>query len=438
MGSRDNHADAKAGSSLERLIKTLRRPAIVSAIAVMNLRVLTLGSRFFLSLLLARMLPAAELGLYGLLTAGLAFALFVVGLEYYSYTLRQLVAADPPQRVFIISNQIVLAVVMVTVTAVTGLGLIWFGMVPAHLAPWFILILITEHFSLEGTRILIILSRAVRAYLGLFLRGGLWVVIVFLIMLAEPSTRNLETVLFWWALGGISCVILTGLSLTHLPWRVIRQYRPDWRAIWAGLRVARPFMLTALSALTLSYFDRFIIEAYLGREVLGVYTFYSTVAIGILSLGASISHQFLPKVIAGYAKGAVEFRRVLRVYALSLSGVGVAVVVACAIAVWPALMLLHLDTFSLGLPAFYIMLVGVLIRILADVPSYALYAAHADKVLLGCNLAAAAVSILVNVLLISRLGLVGAALANVAASLTLLLTLGYFAWSRHQAVPKTE
>ena len=233
----------------------------------------------------------------------------------------------------------------------------------------------------------------------------------------------------------ISCVLLTALSLKHLPWHVIRSYRPNWHSIWSGLRVARPFMLTALSALTLSYFDRFIIEVYLGREVLGVYTFYSTVAIGILSLGASISHQFLPKVIAGYAAGATEFRRVLRTYAFSLGAVGSGVVLVCALAIWPALMLLKLQAFSLGLPAFYIMLVGTLIRILADVPSYALYAAHADNVLLGCNLAAAAVSILVNVILISPLGLVGAACANVMASLVLLLALGYFAWGRRRAAP---
>jgi O-antigen/teichoic acid export membrane protein len=423
---------------LTRVTALLCRPAIVSAVAVMNLRLLTLGSRFFLSLLLARMLPASELGRYGLLTAVLAFALLVVGLEFYSYTLRQMVAAAPSQKVCIICDQIVLAAVMVSLTAVVGVAAVWLHLFPSGLFPWLLLILISEHFTLEGTRILIILSRPVRAYLGLFLRGGLWVFIVLAIMLAEPATRRLETVLAWWALGGLSCVLLAAVSLRHLPWHAVRGYRPNWHSIWNGLRVARPFMLTALSVWTLSYFDRFIIEAYLGPEVLGVYTFYSTVTIGILSLGTSISHQFLPKVIAAYTDGAMDFRRVLRSFALTLGAVAGAAVLICALAIWPALAVLKLQAFSTGLAAFYIMLVGALMRIFADVPSYALYAAHADKVLLGCNLGAAAVSVLLNVILIVPLGLIGAASASVVASLGLLLALGYFAWGCRPALPEPE
>ncbi len=407
----------------------LQRPAILSGVAVINLRVLTLASRFFLSLLMARLLPASELGGYGLLTAVLAFALFIVGLEFYSYTLRRLAIVSDAQKVSIIADQIVLAAVMLSLAAVFGLLVAWLGLFPADLVPWLLIILITEHFSVEGTRILIILSRPVRAYIGLFLRGGLWVFIVFFIMLAEPSARRLETVLMWWAIGGVLCTVLTAASLTHLPWHTVRRYRPDWHSIWGGLRVARPFMITAFSALTLSYFDRFMIEAYLGRELLGVYTFYSLLVIGILSFGTSISHQFLPKVIASYEEGAAEFRGVVRVYALALGAVGGGVVLICALAIWPALILLELNEFSSGLPAFYIMLAAALIRIMADVPSYALYAAHKDKVLLWCNLAAAAIAIVMNVLLVSRLGLVGAACASLVASFVLLLALGYFAWN---------
>jgi len=417
----------------------LRRPAVLSGVAVMNLRVLTLGSRFFLSLILARLLPAAELGSYGLLTAVLAFALFIVGLEFYSYTLRRLATVGARRKVFIIADQLVLAGVMLSLAAVMAVLAASLGLLPWDVVPWLLIILVTEHISVEGTRILIILSRPVRAYLGLFLRGGLWVAVVFFIMVTDPSARRLETVLVWWALGGVACAVLTAWSLQHLPWRVLRIYRPDWNAIWGGLRVARPFMITAFSALTLSYFDRFLIEAYLGRETLGVYTFYSMLVIGILSFGTSISHQFLPKVIASYKTDAVAFRRVIRVYALSLGAVGGGVVLIAAVAIWPALVLLELRQFSSGLPAFYIMLMAALIRIMADIPSYALYAAHRDKVLLWCNLAAAAVAVIVNTLLVKPFGLVGAACASLLASSVLLLALGYFAWSaRRPDTPATR
>ena len=67
---------------LARLIEFTRRPPILAAVAVLGLRVLTLASRFVLSLLLARMLSAEEVGHYGLLTAVLSFLLLSVGLEF--------------------------------------------------------------------------------------------------------------------------------------------------------------------------------------------------------------------------------------------------------------------------------------------------------------------------------------------------------------------
>ncbi len=76
--------------------------------AALILRALTLSSRFLLSLLLARMLSPAEVGEYGLLTAALAFALLAIGLEFYSYTLREMVPATPVQRTRIIADQITL------------------------------------------------------------------------------------------------------------------------------------------------------------------------------------------------------------------------------------------------------------------------------------------------------------------------------------------
>src|SRR5262249_11352782 len=139
-----------------RLLGFLKRPAVAGTGAAFILRGLTLASRFLLSLLLARMLTPAEMGDYGLLTAVLAFALLAIGLEFYSYTLREMVPAMPAGRTQIIANQMVLGLVALLAIGVFVLTAIIAGLFPPGLAPWFLLILITEHISLEATRILII------------------------------------------------------------------------------------------------------------------------------------------------------------------------------------------------------------------------------------------------------------------------------------------
>jgi O-antigen/teichoic acid export membrane protein len=92
----------------------------------------------------------------------------------------------------------------------------------------------------------------------------------------------------------------------------------------------------------------------------------------------------------------------------------------------PMLDMLGLAAYASGIWVFYAMLPGAFLRILADVPSYALYAARSDSYLLFCNLGAALVSTLLNVLLIPVFGLYGAALTGGIASAALLFSLALF------------
>jgi O-antigen/teichoic acid export membrane protein len=406
-----------------RLLGILIRPAVAGAVSVLLLRGLTLASRFLLSLLLARMLSPAEMGQYGLLTAALAFALLGIGLEFYTFTLREMVAATPVGQARIIANQIALGAVALLILGVLVLIIVSTGLFPLRLAPWFFLILITEHVSLEATRVLIISSRPVRAYVGIFLRGGIWVYALAALMHAEPSSRTLEAVLIWWIGGGIASIVLSAISLADLPWRELKGYRPDWKMIFVGLRTARPFMLTAVGASIISYVDRFIIDGVLGKDALGIYTFYSTILIGLLSLGGSISHQFLPKIISGYSTGQNAYRIALRSFFLSLFIVATGSTIISGLAMAPTLNFLGLPAYESNVRLFYALLPGVFLRILADVPSYALYAARSDRYLMYCNLGAALLSMLLNVMLIPIFALYGAALTGGISSAFLLASL---------------
>ncbi|GGI29182.1 lipopolysaccharide biosynthesis protein [Bradyrhizobium guangdongense] len=410
-----------------RLVDLLKRPAVAALVATLFLRVLTLASRFLLSLLLARMLSPSDMGEYGLLTAALAFALLAVGLEFYSYTYREMVPASPERRTRIIADQAALGGMALFAVGLVVAGVVAAGAFPGRLAPWFLIILVTEHVSLEATRILIITSRPIRAYVGVFLRGGVWVYVIAAIMFAAPSTRTLEAVLVSWALGGMAAIGFSAIALSDLPWRGLHGYRPDWQRIRDGLQTARPFMLTAGSALVISYVDRFVIDQFVGRDALGIYTFYSTILIGLWSLGASLSHQFLPKVIDGYAKGGLAYRAALRPFFWTMLALALGTTLLCGLAIGPMLAMLGLSAYASGISVFYAMLPGIFLRMMSDVPSYAIYAARSDRSLLLCNLGSALISTVLNITLVPRLGILGAALASGFASAALLASLAVLA-----------
>ena len=58
----------------------------------MVLRSLSLGSRFILLFVLARLLKPSDVGIYGLMTATIAFSVLVLGGDYYTYSQRELMA----------------------------------------------------------------------------------------------------------------------------------------------------------------------------------------------------------------------------------------------------------------------------------------------------------------------------------------------------------
>ena len=58
------------------------------------LRGMTLVSKFSLIFVLAKYLDAAELGLYGLVVATVTYSLYLVGLDFYSYSNREIIKSS--------------------------------------------------------------------------------------------------------------------------------------------------------------------------------------------------------------------------------------------------------------------------------------------------------------------------------------------------------
>ena len=195
-------------------------------------------------------------------------------------------------------------------------------------------------------------------------------------------------------------------------------------------------MLTAAGALVISYVDRFVIDIFVGRDALGLYTFYSTILIGLSVAGwigiASVSAQGH----RGIFGGRDAYRAALRSFLWSMLAVASGTVIICGVAMAPMLSVLGLSTYASAIGVFYAMLPGFFLRMLADVPSYALYAAHSDKYLMLCNLGSAVVSTLLNVLLVPVYGIYGAAMAGGVASAVLFLSLGILAIHRMRETRK--
>src|SRR5690554_889302 len=70
----------------------------------------TLVSKFLLILVLARFLTPAELGLYGLIIATIAYGIYPLGFEFYTYSTREIIGLEESQRGVLLKSQLALHV----------------------------------------------------------------------------------------------------------------------------------------------------------------------------------------------------------------------------------------------------------------------------------------------------------------------------------------
>ena len=88
----------------------------------------------------------------------------------------------------------------------------------------FYLILIFDHISLELYRLLVVFSKPIQANINLFLRTGIWILVLISAWHYELNDlKNLKSVFYFWMIGSIISVIYSIASLSTLsikiPWK---------------------------------------------------------------------------------------------------------------------------------------------------------------------------------------------------------------------------
>ena len=391
-------------------------------------------SKLLLALVMARALDPSDLGTYGLVVAVLSIGVVMVGLELYTQANRDMVPLGPSQRARMIRDQFafylvtyLLAGVGIAVAVVLDLLAFTTGVIV-------LLLLVLDHLAQELFRVLVYLSRTDWANIVFFFRAGAWAFVVAAAFALVPDMQSLGTVFGLWAAGAAIAVALALYGLRDLPWREALRSSTSRSWMRRSLIAALPFMISAAAALVAVYGDRLFIDAFAGREAVGIYTLFSGFALAVPSLvTAMVSHQFLPRVVRAMDQGWPAAIGVLRQFALAnlaVTGMGI----ACAlILVHPALWIIGREEYSVNVTLFFWLVPAMSLRALSDVPAAALYGVRADRMLLGTNLLSVFTALICNALLVPIHGATGAAYATLAASLVLLASqalFGYLALKR--------
>lgn len=380
------------------------------------LRLLAMGSRFALIFMLAKLLEPAEVGLFGLFLATVAFSMLVIGGDYYTYSQRELMSMPRERWSFVLQHQLLALGILYLFLIPPQLLLFTFNLLPSNLIFWFLILLIAEHLSQEINRLLIVMQRPLLASWVLFIRIGAWVWGLLPVLWFMPATRELETILIAWLLGA-SLAIFIGM------WAILREASPwhfwpwDWAWLRRGFGVGLLFLTATMCFKALTTFDRYVVKALDGLDQLGVYVFYMGMAMAIMSfLDAAVLSFLYPRMISAYRQGDhVTYLRVRKemTWSTLTITVGLAtliIVVAPAVLNW-----IGRPRYIEHMHLLWLLLAVTVIYAMGMIPHYGLYARGADRSIVVAHISSLGVFALTVALLAHSAPLEAAAYGLLAA-----------------------
>jgi O-antigen/teichoic acid export membrane protein len=392
-----------------------------AAVFSIGLRGVSLGSKFVLMLVMARFLSPGEMGAYGLITGTVGIAIYVLGLDFYVFSTRELLAREAGERGSLLRDQAVFHLVSYVVVLPALLVVFAAGFVPWRYLGWLYLVLVAEHVAQESYRLLIVVGKPVLANLAFFLRAGAWAYPVLALFVLAVGARHVETVLAAWTLGAGSSAVLGVVALMRAFGDGAGRAAVDWRWIRRTAVGSLPFFLSTLALRGVEYSDRFFLQRSAGEQAVGVYTFFFSLAYTVSTLvQAGVVQVLYPRVVASFQRGQVaEYRALLKRMAVGSIAVAVGGALAIALVVRLILLLVNRPIYAEHLATLWLLLGGVLVNSMATLPSWALYVRHRDRQILGANLCGLLVSICSNAILVPRYGVYGAAFTTIIANVAI-------------------
>jgi len=348
----------------------------------MAIRGITMASKLFLIVVLAKLLEPSEVGKFGLFITSITIGVLIIGSDFYAYSQRELLKRSKEEWSFVIQHQFIATLLLYILLLPFTILLFVFELLPKEFIYIFYFILVLEHIAQEINRLLIIMQRQLLASLVLFIRSSIWIWIALPLMWTIPILNNLNTIFVAWIIGSFLSILL-GVYLVYKEVPNWKLYRFNKQWLMKGLQVGAFFFFSTIAYQLILTLDRYIIESYGTNIELGVYVFYISLILGVSGfLQASIFSFLYPKLIRYYSSiDKVNFKNTMQELTYSTIGLSLIFIIFLFIVIPFIIDWIDKPIYSEYLELFYILLSMLFFFALAQVPHQGLYAMNKDKII---------------------------------------------------------
>lgn len=365
-----------------------------------TLRASTMLSRFLLMFVIAKYLPDADMGLYGLLTITIVFSLYAVGLDFYIYSTRELIKKKRNEWGELLKSQFMLVGILYAIY-IPLLSLAFLtGLLPWTFFPYLIGILFLEHFCQECQRIIIADQKPLAANVGLFIRNGLWPFVFILLIFYNVISHSLLSVLIAWIIGDLLAAIFF-ISIIHSMHISGWSNHVNWKWLFSGVKICVVFLIGTLALRFNSVIERYWLQDLASLEIVGVYAFFLGVS-GVLTnfLDAGVIAFKYPKLIKAHSENNIdEYKKVKKELIFQVCFWTFLLTVISLVMINFILGVIGKPIYFEYKNIYYFTLLSTVISCISLLPHYELYARNKDKYIVISHVASLGVFFLLTILL---------------------------------------
>ncbi|HDU8507398.1 oligosaccharide flippase family protein [Acinetobacter baumannii] len=347
----------------------------------LGLRGLTVLFKASLIFYIAKELNTSDMAIYGVFAAIITYFMYFVGLDFYTYYTREIADIDPKEWFKYIKNTSYLFSVMYLLAIPLLYLIIYFKILELKFIFIFIFILFAEHINQEICRLLIMKQSVLLSSFLTFVRSAAWAPIILLLMYLNIVNKNIENILYAWAVADFTCLIMGVYIIAKIIDFPFEKSKVDFYWIKKGIIICIPFLIGTLAIRGVSTFDKIWLQKYFSQEFLASYSFFSSFSTVVFTIvDALVLSYTYPNLIRLFKnKNNSLYNKEIKRMLISVSGISA---ISCFIMYFATLIFLNimkLNQYLNDINIFVIMLVGVFLNCIGMIPHYILYSQGVDK-----------------------------------------------------------
>lgn len=404
-------------------IKAIINNSVVERAFNAGLRLASLGLKLLLTLYMGKYLGLTEMGTYGLVAAYAAISIPLLGFRLDYVVMREIVNRKDLALATLLRDE--MAFYISTYAIASAAVIAYLYSVGSEQDQEIILIALVictlESFATITSQNMSSLKRPIFGNFLFFIRSSLWAIPVMVLGWYNPEYRTAQFVFDFWIAGIMLSLMVQAYAWRKLPWREALRIPVQWGWIWTSVKRTLPIWIGGVCGALSGNVDRFIIETYLGREFVGLVSFYGSFVLAVGSLIASGLFSFkYPYLIEYHKSGDLSaFQQLTR--KLIVEGSLTAAVLCICIGIAIPWLGTHFDQpeFARQAPTLWLMLGAMWLKTSTEGLYFVQYARHQDRDIWIGNIAMLVMVLGFNFMFVPQLGFIGIGYSAVMCALAL-------------------